>query len=362
MHHALFRLSKLGLAWLGLACALFASEGDIPSGANIDDVIQQYGAPHSRLVKDNREVLIYPNFEAVFIDGHLIKFTPVTVAAAEVTVVEPTASSTSAPEPTANHAKAAAHPVHHTTPITIGGVAIALWPFYLVLALLAFGAAAPFLRKAWLERRKAKLSSAPPPPKPAPVESPGPTPPAAELSLALIESLEWKQFALLVQRCMESRGLHVRIDEIEDTGATLLSFYEDADTQAVGCVYCLAGGGKPVDVSTVRTFRGIMAMRGMNEGALAVAVEFTEAARDYAAESEITLLSGSRLLEQARALSFIEQQLILAQVAAGDFTTPTCPRCTIKLVLPAPDSVYWICRNAPTCKVRIVRVKPAANG
>ena len=52
-----------------------------------------------------------------------------------------------------------------------------------------------------------------------------------------------------------------------------------------------------------------------------------------------------------------EQQASLLRLAtAGDYTTPTCASCGVKLVLRKPKSggkPFWGCVNYPRCKMTI---------
>ena len=81
--------------------------------------------------------------------------------------------------------------------------------------------------------------------------------------------------------------------------------------------------------------------------------KFTQEARDFAGKEKITLIDGPELVGKITAL-LPEKALALLKVATqGDYQTPTCPACAIKMITRKSTThgrTYWGCRNYPGCK------------
>ena len=110
---------------------------------------------------------------------------------------------------------------------------------------------------------------------------------------------------------------------------------------------------KPTRVKPVRALRGAMASGNVAEGVLVTSGKFTKEARDFAGREGVSLIDGADLVAKIAAL-VPEKALALHKLAThGDFVTPTCPSCAIKMISrksTAHGRPYWGCRNYPGCK------------
>jgi len=66
----------------------------------------------------------------------------------------------------------------------------------------------------------------------------------------------------------------------------------------------------------------------------------------------LDLVTGERFLGFISQLSANQQNKLLEFATDGDYSTPTCPHCGIKMVRRSSKSngsVFWGCRNYPRC-------------
>ena len=87
---------------------------------------------------------------------------------------------------------------------------------------------------------------------------------------------------------------------------------------------------------------------------LVTAGRFTPEAAAFAAKERIELIDGAALLEKLAALAPEKAAGLLKLVTKGDFLTPTCPRCFIKMTArrsTGQGRLFWGCRNYPRCKL-----------
>lgn len=305
-----------------------------------EEVTAAYGAPQSQLTRESRQILRYAEFEVWLLDGRVSKVTAPARAPVSSTVAPAPGPVASSP---ATAAPASPRPAPKT--ISLGGIAIALWPFYLVIAVIAIAPFVPALRRArrrWYYRHAAAV------PAPAPVSSA----PVQALTPELLPHLEWQRFALLVRRFYEASRALVTLREIGANGEVTLIVVPEGN-QPPFAAWCLPWGGLQVNASALREFRGTMALLNQDEGRVLTMGDFKPDAIAYGVANHIVAISGAGLCDRFALLAAANRAAILAEVTAGDFTTPTCPHCDVKLVRTAPTARFWSCVNAPRCATRI---------
>ena len=87
--------------------------------------------------------------------------------------------------------------------------------------------------------------------------------------------------------------------------------------------------------------------------------KFSKDAREFAQGKNIALIDGQDLLEKLRHLPLEEQAAILEEVTAGDFRTPSCPSCGIKMLLRHGRESFWGCATFPRCRATLKFTSPA---
>jgi restriction system protein len=153
---------------------------------------------------------------------------------------------------------------------------------------------------------------------------------AAQWTPELLRRLEWRRFEELCAAYFQMVG----------QSASIL-------------VQCEPWNAHRVGIKPVRALRGAMTSGNVGQGVLVTSGKFTQEARDFARKENISLIDGAELVDRITAL-VPEQALALLKVATqGDYQTPTCPDCGIKMI-PRKSTAYgrthWGCRNYPACK------------
>jgi restriction system protein len=96
-----------------------------------------------------------------------------------------------------------------------------------------------------------------------------------------------------------------------------------------------------------------MAAAKTGAGVLLTSGRFTQEAVTLAGKENIRMIDGAAFLEKLAALSPEKSQALLKFATQGDFLTPTCPSCSIKMTSrqsTREGRKFWGCRNYPTCK------------
>jgi restriction endonuclease Mrr len=179
------------------------------------------------------------------------------------------------------------------------------------------------------------------------------TPPAA-FDRALLDALEWRRFEQLVTGYFEKTGLEAKRAHVGADGGVDVKLYRKGEEKPFAYVQCKAWHVYTVGVKPVRELFGVMAADAIGAGYFVTTGTFTAEAKDFARNRDMKLMTGEYLLEELNSLPDLARSELLNQITRGDYRTPTCPRCDIKMVLrKGGDGEFWGCPNfskRPSCR------------
>jgi restriction system protein len=180
-------------------------------------------------------------------------------------------------------------------------------------------------------------------------------------SAELLNALEWKRFEEVCAGFFECLGFTTKSVLCGADGGIDIRLYLSSSEKAVAIVQCKSWK-KTVGVDVVRELRGVMASEGIPEGIFATTNSFTTDAVAFAKANHIDLMDGTKVLNSIRSLTDDQQANLLQLATEGDYTTPTCASCGIKLTWRTPASgakSFWGCVNYPRCRSRLFLAGPA---
>lgn len=168
-------------------------------------------------------------------------------------------------------------------------------------------------------------------------------------SIESLRSLEWKRFELLCAHYYEAAGFKaVTIAAGADGGIDVKLFKIDPNLP-IAIVQCKAWS-KAVGVKEVRELLGVMAHEKVARGIFITNGSYTPDALAFGASNPIQLLDGQAFLGKILDLDETAQDRLQAFAFDGDYKTPTCASCGIKLV---KKKAFWGCANFPRCRTKI---------
>jgi len=169
----------------------------------------------------------------------------------------------------------------------------------------------------------------------------------------LLRHLEWRRFEELCTAYFEALGFTTRITRSRADGAAEIALrVEGSDTASV-LVHCRAWSAYPIGLKPLQELFAGMAPAGVGEAVLVTSGRFTPPAAEFAAKNNIQLLDGARLLTEFAGLVPEKALALLKLATKGDFLTPTCPACSIKMISrksTGEGRAFWGCVNYPSCK------------
>jgi restriction system protein len=174
-------------------------------------------------------------------------------------------------------------------------------------------------------------------------------------SLELIKELEWKRFEDLGAAFYREKGIRAETTSLGADGGIDIKLYQDDSGKPTTIIQCKAWNSQ-VRVKEIREFLGVMTHERIPKGFYMTSGTFTHDAQKTAKKNRITLITGEMLLLMIQRLSEPSQQKLLEMATAGDYKTPTCARCGVKMIKRYPQKggrAFWGCINYPRCEQKL---------
>lgn len=191
----------------------------------------------------------------------------------------------------------------------------------------------------------------------AAAQAPAPAPAkAAVWTLETLRSLEWKRFEQLVRAYIRELGHQARLTRAGADGGVDIQVFDSATGQVLMVVQCKAWNAYPVSVKPVRELYGVMAAGKIPQCAFFTTGTFTSEALAFGREHDVDLVDGAEFLARINQLKPAQASGLYDEATSGDYTTPTCPSCDIKMTLRtaargrSEGDDFWGCRNYPRCR------------
>lgn len=184
--------------------------------------------------------------------------------------------------------------------------------------------------------------------------APGVGLPPNHWDLSLIRALEWKRFEELCEGLWRARGYVARqTGPGPDGGIDVLVEDPDAPDRLLAVIQCKSWRNQQVGVESVRALWGARDHFSASRAAFYSVSGFTKDAMDFSQGKALELVSGEQLLTQIQSLSDDAQALMLADITRGDYITPSCPSCNLRMVQKTDKggkADYWSCPRFPFCR------------
>ncbi len=170
-------------------------------------------------------------------------------------------------------------------------------------------------------------------------------------SVDLLRSLEWKRFEDLCDAYFKERGMKSTTTTLGADGGVDLRIYHRLTGEPTAIVQCKAWKNKQVGVAPIRELLGVMTHENIQNSSFITTSTFTEEAKAFARANRIILMDGEIFIDMIQRLPEESRQRLLVMATSGDYMTPTCPHCGIKMVRrQGPRGPFWGCKNYPKCR------------
>ena len=187
----------------------------------------------------------------------------------------------------------------------------------------------------------------------APVAVPTPTAPGTRFTVDLLGKLEWKRFEELVAAYYNKTGVVASRTKSGPEVPVHIRISWKGETRPFACVQCIPHPAGLVDAKPLQALCEILSAEDIRRGYVVSSGKFGVPARDLAEEKHITLLPGDIFVEKLNALPDPVRAELMKDATAGDYMTPTCPRCESKMARSPADPSAWQC---PECGAVLPRI------
>lgn len=198
----------------------------------------------------------------------------------------------------------------------------------------------------------------------APKAAASPRPPAAapwkldttRWSAELLKRLEWRRLEEVCVAYFEALGFTTKVASTGPDGGVDISLVAEGDDKASVLLQCKAWDAYGIGIKRLLGLLAAMTAAGVGQGMLITSGRFTAEAKVFAPKQNIQLVDGAELLAKFAALAPEKGLALLRFATDGDFLTPTCPACAVKMISRQSAQggrKFWGCRNYPRCKQTI---------
>ena len=185
---------------------------------------------------------------------------------------------------------------------------------------------------------------------------------ATALSLDLLREIEWHRFEQVCAAYWREAGMVATLTPFGADGGVDVELRQAGEDTPEALVQCKAWNATQVGVKLVRELLGVVTDRKVERGIFMTTGTFTTDAIEFARGNRLDLIDGSDLVGRIHALPVDAQARLLTLATDGDYTTPTCPACGIKMVLregKEGSRAFWGCRNYPKgCRQTLKVARP----
>jgi restriction system protein len=170
-------------------------------------------------------------------------------------------------------------------------------------------------------------------------------------TLEALCTLEWKRFELVCAKYYELLGFKADTLRCGPDGGIDIKLFKTDTTKPIAIVQCKAWNSNDVGVKELRELLGVMTHEKVNRGIFITTSGYTKDATAFGASSPIQMLNGATFLAKIQELTNEGQKALLDFAFDGDYKTPTCPSCGIKMMKRASKrGSFFGCGNFPRCR------------
>jgi restriction system protein len=169
-----------------------------------------------------------------------------------------------------------------------------------------------------------------------------------------LRSLEWKRYEDVCMEYLKIKSCNANVTCIGADGGIDIKV-KDKNGNIIAIAQCKAWN-KPIGVNLIRELYGVMASEGVKHGIFLTTSIFSNDAKEFAKGKALLLIDGEEFVSVINGLNDDDKKRIDGIATNGDYTTPTCVNCNVKMIKRIankgnePGKVFYGCVNFPKCR------------
>jgi restriction system protein len=172
---------------------------------------------------------------------------------------------------------------------------------------------------------------------------------------AFLKSLEWKRYEEVCMEYLRIKNCNANVTSTgADGGVDIKVCGKNGRLLAIG--QCKAWNN-PIGVNLIRELYGIMAAEQVRHGIFLTTSIFSQDAIEFAKDRRLILIDADEFIDLINGLDDISKRRIHGIATEGDYRTPTCVNCNVKMAKRVikkginAGNEFWGCINYPKCKI-----------
>jgi restriction system protein len=172
---------------------------------------------------------------------------------------------------------------------------------------------------------------------------------------AFLKSLEWKRYEEVCMEYLKLKNCDANVTSIGADGGIDIKIHDrNGSLFAIG--QCKAWNKKPIGVNLIRELYGVMASDKASCGIFLTTSTFSQDAITFAENKRLLLIDADEFINLINCLKDDDKRKIDQIATEGDYTTPTCVHCNVKMVKRTASKGrnegkdFWGCVNFPRCR------------
>lgn len=167
-------------------------------------------------------------------------------------------------------------------------------------------------------------------------------------------SLEWKRYEEVCMEYLRIRNCKANVTCVGADGGIDIKI-SDSNGVVFAVGQCKAWN-KPIGVNLIRELYGVMASERVKTGIFLTTSSYTNDALEFAKGKNLLLIDSDELITLINGLDDASKKQIDRVATSGDYTTPTCVNCNVKMIkrtIKNGDKAgkkFWGCSNFPKCR------------
>jgi len=173
-----------------------------------------------------------------------------------------------------------------------------------------------------------------------------------------LRSIEWKRYEEVCMEYLRIKNCQANVTYAGADGGIDIKISDNNDV-VFAAVQCKAWE-KPIGVNLIRELYGVMAADRIKTGIFLTTSEFTNDALAFAKGKNLLLIDCDELIRLINGLDDANKKRINLVATEGDYSTPTCVSCDVKMIKRTVKNgnnsgrQFWGCVNFPRCKNTMV--------
>ena len=171
----------------------------------------------------------------------------------------------------------------------------------------------------------------------------------------LIYKVEWRVFEKICMGLWNARGYDIEETPYQDKSGIDFYLLKKGTDVRLGAVQCNPSNTEQISVEAAQKLQDVVESQTLKLGILMYSGMLNDSAKEFLNQPQVTIKTQDALeiYKQITELELEQQQYLYDSTIVGDYLTPSCPNCDVKLITRRAKKTgkkFQGCPNFPRCR------------